>query len=303
MSFYKDFNPNIAIEKWNTAPRQEYRHLKLNQLSATLGAEIEGLDLSRELSDAQFAEVKRALDENLVIAFRNQALDADAQKRFARRFGRLHKHVLAKQRKVEGGDKDPEILSWRTGRETRSTAGNAWHTDVSCDQHPIIASLLRVTKGPAPGSGDTAFANMYLAYESLSDPFRAFLDGLTAVHDGAQAWTGGYGAKPDPGQVYSRTEHPVVVRHPSTGRKFLYVNEAFTSHIVQLTRPESDAVLALLYRHIEKNLAFQVRVHWQPDTLIVWDNWATQHHAVWDYYPFERFGERVSVYSDLAPTA
>ncbi len=86
-----------------------------------------------------------------------------------------------------------------------------------------------------------------------------------------------------------------------SGRKFLFVNAAFTSHIVQLTRAESEALLQFLYRHVEKHLAFQTRVRWTPNTLIFWDNWATQHHAVWDYYPFERWGQRVSAFIGHGP--
>jgi len=304
MSFYRDFNENAAVEAWNTVPRSTYQTLRLSPLSPTIGADVEGIDLSQDISGQQFDEIQRALGEYLVLAFRDQhSLTAEAQKRLGRRFGSLHKHVLAPDKKVAGGDTDPEILSWRTGKESRFTAGNAWHNDVSCDAHPIFASLLHVAKLPESGGGDTAFINLYLAYESLSGPFKAFLDGLTAVHDGALAWTAGYGAKPQPGQTFPASEHPVVARHPHTGRKFLYVNQGFTSHIVQLTRAESDAVLTLLFRHIEKSLALQTRVRWRPGTLLLWDNWASQHHAVWDYYPFERWGARVSAYLGHGPAA
>lgn len=304
MSFYRDFNENTAIEAWNTAPRGTYETFKLTPISPTIGAEVHGIDLSRELSDFQFEEIKRALNENLALAFRDQKnLTPEAQKNLGRRFGRLHQHVLASERKIAGGDTDPELLSWRTGKDSRFTAGNAWHNDVSCDAHPIFASLLHVAKLPESGGGDTVFLNLYLAYESLSAPFKVFLDGLTAVHDGAQGWTAGYGAKPQAGQTFPATEHPVVPRHPFTGQKFLFVNRGFTTHIAQLTRTESDAVLNALFRHIETSLSFQTRVQWQPDTLLLWDNWASQHHAVWDYYPFERWGARVSAYLDQGPAA
>jgi len=303
MSFYRDFNENAAIEAWNTAPRKTYETIGVTRLSPTIGADVDGIDLS-QLTDQQFAEIQHALDENLVLAFRNQKnLTAEAHKAFARRFGRLHQHVLGSERKIAGGDADPEILSWRTNKDSRFTAGNAWHNDVSCDPHPIFASLLHVANLPESGGGDTAFVNLHLAYETLSEPLKAFLDNLTAVHDGALAWTVGYGAKPQAGQTFPATEHPVVPRHPRTGRKFLFVNRGFTSHIVQLTKTESEAVLALLFRHIEASLALQTRVQWRPDTLLLWDNWATQHHAIWDYYPFERSGARVSAYLDHGPQA
>jgi taurine dioxygenase len=301
MSFYQDFNDKQAIEAWHAQPREPYRSIDVKPLSPTLGAEVRGLDLARELTDEQFAEVRRAIGEHLVLAFRGQRLDSEQHKHFARRFGTLHRHVLAKSRAIAGGTDDPEILAWRTDQSSRFTAGDAWHHDVSCDEHPIWGSFLHVTKLPESGGGDTAFANMVLAYESLSAPFRQFLDGLTAVHDGSLAWTAGYGSKPEPGKTFPAAEHPVVATHPFTGRKFLFVNEAFTSHIVQLTRDESAAVLQTLFRHVQKHLAFQVRVHWEAGTLLFWDNWATQHHAVWDYYPEERWGERVSARLDFGP--
>lgn len=303
MSFYRDFNDKVAIEAWNAERRKPYETIGVTQISPTIGAEISGVDLSEDLSDAQFAEIRRALDENLAVVFRDQDLNREQHKKLALRFGKsLHRHELAATRFQGAGDFDPEFLSWKTGRDSRFTAGDGWHPDVSCDPSPIAYSLLRVTKTP-PLGGDTAFANMYLAYEFLSEPIKALLDGLTAIHDGSLAWTAGYGSQPNPGKTYPQTEHPVVVTHPRTGRKFLYVNASFTSHIVQLTRKESDAILALLARHVESQLALQTRVHWQPNSLVIWDNWASQHHAIWDYYPHERWGERVSVVTGEAPRA
>lgn len=295
MSFYRDFNDKTAIEAWNTAERKPFETITVNRLGPTIGAEVSGLDLAKDIPDHQFEEIRRALDENLAVIFRDQTLDRDAQKRFAGRFGgKLHRHELAASKAVAGAAYDPEFLSWRTGKDSRFTAGDGWHPDVSCDPEPIFVSLLHVTRTP-PLGGDTAFANAYLAYESLSSPLKAFLGGLTAIHDGAEGWSAGYGAQPDPGKTYPASEHPVVATHPRTGRKFLYVNRSFTTHIVQLTRPESDAILDLLFRHVESQLAFQTRIRWTPNSLLVWDNWATQHHAVWDYYPEERWGDRVSV--------
>jgi alpha-ketoglutarate-dependent taurine dioxygenase len=209
-----------------------------------------------------------------VLVFRDQKISLDAHKRFARHFGRLHRHELAQSNIIAGRRADPELLSWKTGPESRFTAGDAWHSDVTCDEEPIAASFLHVTKSPAFGAGDTAFANNYLAYESLSEPLRKFVDGLTAVHDGAKGWAQDFGVHPAEGRNFPASEHPVAPTHPETGRKFLFVNEAFASHIVQLARTESDALLGLLFRHIERNLSFQVRVHWAADTLVAWDNWA-----------------------------
>lgn len=303
MSFYRDFNDKLAIEEWNSRERKPYETISVTRIAPTLGAEIRGVDLSKDVSAPQLDEIRRALDENLAIIFRDQILTTEDQKRFARLFGTLHRHLLASSNVVAGRSPDPEILGWKTGRDARYTAGDAWHSDVSCDQRPIWGSLLHVTRLPESGGGDTAFANMYLAYETLSAPLKALLDGLTAIHDGGLAWTAGYGAQPEPGTTYPQAEHPVVARHPRTGRKYLFVNAAFTSHIVQLTRAESDAILTLLFRHVERNLALQARVRWEPNSLLFWDNWATQHHAVWDYFPEDRWGERASILIGSGPTA
>ena len=303
MSFYRDFNDKLAIEAWVSPQREPYRSIQVKRLTPTIGAEVRGLDLSKDLTDGQLSEVRRALSENLVLAFRDQQISSEDHKRFARHFGSLHSHILGGARAFSSEKRDPEVLAWKTGRESRNTAGDGWHNDVSCDPHPIWASFLRVLELPEGGGGDTAFANLQLAYDSLSEPLKKFLDGLTAIHDGAEGWTAGYGAKPAADASFPASEHPVVATHPVSGRKFLFVNPSFTTHIVQLPRLESDAILQLLYKHVISNLSFQTRVHWEPNTLLLWDNWATWHHAGWDYYPNSRWGERVSAVRDHGPKA
>ena len=207
----------------------------------------------------------------------------------SRRFGRLHAHALQKMR--EG---DHERLEVAASKTSKYVAGEGWHSDVSCDEEPPKLSLLHIDQIPEIGlGGDTLFANMYLAYDMLSPALKSFLDGLTAIHDGAIPWTSVYGFKPD--QAFNRTEHPVVIRHPETGRKVLFVNQGFTSHIVQLNKNESDAVLDMLYRLIERTPALTCRIRWTSNTLVMRDNRCTQHHALWDYYPLDRHGYRVSV--------
>lgn len=301
MSFYRDNNDKIAFEQWNTRKRPEYRHLRVTPISPALGAEVEGIDLRQDVTPEQLAELRTAIADNLVLVFRNQPIDTEQHKRFVRHFGTLHRHALGGNSAWKDQVHDPEVLSWRTTRDSRFTAGDAWHNDVSCDAEPIWGSFLHVTRLPEIGGGDTAYANLYLAYESLSEPIKQLLEGLTAIHDGAEGWSRGYGAAPAPGETYPATEHPVVPTHPLTGRKFLFVNAGFTTRIPQLTLPESDALLQLLFRHIERHLSFQTRIHWSQDAVVFWDNWATQHHAVWDYYPFERWGQRVSAVIGEAP--
>jgi taurine dioxygenase len=134
----------------------------------------------------------------------------------------------------------------------------------------------KLPRQPEIGGGDTAFANLYLAYELLSDPIKHLLQELTAIHDGAHAWTRGYGLSPKPGQTFPVSEHPIVVKHPLNGRPLLFVNSGFTTRIPQLSRDESEVLLHFLFRHIEKSLIIQNRLHWTANTLVLWDNWATR---------------------------
>ena len=276
--------------------RTEYRTFEVNSLTPQIGAEVRGVDLAKPLSNEQAQDVSDAWRDWKVLVFRDQHLDREQHKAFGRRFGSLHVHPM---QHTYGGD--PEILTVKTTADSPYTAGDGWHTDVTCDEIPPLGSMLYVTETPASGGGDTLFADMYLAYELLSEPMRGFLDGLTAVHDGAIPYIGSYKSTPPEGG-YPRNEHPVITRHPETGRKVLFVNRGFTSHIVGLSRAESTALLNMLYRHIDSTPRLWCRVEWEPNTLTFWDNRCTQHHAVWDYYPHSRYGERVSIIGDARPS-
>ena len=178
--------------------------------------------------------------------------------------------------------------------------GESWHTDLSCEPVPPMASALYITHTPEGGGGDTLFANMHEAYATLSEPLRRMLDKLSAFHDG---WKDvkAYGYEPKTGDSYPSASHPVVPHHPDTGLPILFVNEPFTDHINELRPTESEAILDLLYRHIETNTRFHARVKWQPNTVVLWDNRAVHHHAVWDYYPHTRLGERVTMQAAAPP--
>lgn len=277
-------------------------NLTIRPITPVIGAEIAGLDLSRPLPPEAFEEVRAAFNAHHVLVFRDQVLSRDDHKRFARLFGRLHVHPYhaksAAPAHAAGGaagkPMDPEILVVKADAQSRYVAGEEWHTDVSCDLEPPMGSMLYITKTPESGGGDTCFLSTARAYDALSPTMKAFAEGLTAVHDGAKPYTGGYGtAAPEGG--WPKTTHPVVISHPETGRKALFVNRGFTTKINELAPKESAAVLEMLYRHIETHVEFQCRVHWQPNTLTFWDNRVTQHHSVWDYYPQTRYGERVSI--------
>ncbi len=276
----------------------DYQTIDVTTLTPHIGAEIGGVDLSGPLSNEQFSEVYQAWLDWKVVVFRDQHLDREQHKAFARRFGKLHVHPMQHS---YGGD--PEILTVKTTEESNYTAGNGWHTDVTCDAIPPLGSMLYVTETPDCGGGDTLFADMALAYELLSDPMKTFVDDLVAVHDGAIPYTGRYRVPPPDGKQYPRNEHPVVTKHPDTGEKILYVNSGFTSHIKDLRPWESKALLDALYQHTATTLRLYCRVDWRPNTLTFWDNRCTQHHAVWDYFPHSRYGERVSILGDVRPAA
>ena len=174
--------------------------------------------------------------------------------------------------------------------------GEGWHSDVSCDPEPPMGSILYIRKCP-PRGGDTLFANMYAAYEALSDRMKTYLDGLTARHDGEhyRGQYANYGVKDK--ESYPFADHPVVRTHPVTGRKALYVNEGFTRYINGIPRDESTGILQYLYKHMANPL-FQCRFRWQENSIAFWDNRCVQHHAMWDYWPHTRSGNRVTVKGD-----
>ena len=275
---------------------RSYETLEVETLTPHIGASVRGIDLSQPLTNEQARDVHQAWIDWKVLVFPEQHLNRDQHKAFARRWGKLHVHPM---QPTYGGDE--EILVVKTTRNSAYTSGDGWHTDVTCDPIPPLGSMLYVTETPTSGGGDTLFADMYLAYQMLSDPMKAFLDPLAAVHDGAGPYVGSYTAPPPDGG-YPKSQHPVIATHPESGKKLLYVNPGFTTHIVGLGRSESSAVLDMLYRLIDSTPRLYCRVDWEPNTLAFWDNRCTQHHAVWDYWPNSRYGERVSIVGDRPPS-
>ena len=274
---------------------QSYETLEVETLTPHIGAKVRGVDLSQPLTNEQARDVHQAWIDWKILVFPNQHLNRDQHKAFARRWGKLHVHPM---QPTYGGDE--EILVVKTTRDSAYTSGDGWHTDVTCDPVPPLGSMLYVTETPASGGGDTLFADMYLAYQMLSDPMKEFLDPMVAEHDGAGPYVGSYKSTPPEGG-YPKSQHPVIVTHPDSGKKLLYVNRGFTSHIVGLGRSESNAVLEMLYRLIDSTPRLYCRVDWEPNSLAFWDNRCTQHHAVWDYWPNSRYGERVSIVGDQPP--
>jgi taurine dioxygenase len=256
------------------------------------GAEVRGIDLAQPLDDAKVEALAQALARHCVLFFRDQSLTPEQQKAVGRRFGRLHLHP-AYPDILEG---HPEIMIIRADEHSKRIAGEDWHSDVSCDPEPPLGSILYMQEVP-PVGGDTLFASMYAAYDALSAPMRAFLCGLTALHDGESTYRGRYEGMKNADKPYPSAEHPVVRTHPVSGRQALFVNRIFTKRIVQLGPRESDGLLAMLLQHIETP-EFQCRFRWAPGSVAFWDNRCAQHHAVWDYFPHRRRGLRVTIQGD-----
>ena len=275
-----------------------FNTIGVDSLTPHIGAQITGIDLAQPLSNEQFSEVYQAWLDWKVLVFRDQVINQAQHKAFARRFGALHVHPMQHS---YGGD--PEILRIKTTKDSAYTAGNGWHTDVTCDEIPPLGSMLYITETPESGGGDTLFADMYLAYDLLSDTMKELLGKLTAVHDGSLPYQGNYRVAPPDGEQYPRNEHPVITTHPETGKKVLFVNSGFTSHIKGLQPWESKMLLTGLLDHIARTPRLTCRVEWRPNTLTFWDNRCTQHHAVWDYWPHSRYGERVSILGNVRPAA
>ncbi|MFE9404160.1 TauD/TfdA dioxygenase family protein [Streptomyces sp. NPDC006530] len=276
-----------ALARITTEPPESYGTIAVTPLTPVIGAEVAGLDLAKELTDDQYAEVKHAFLRHHVLVFRDQELTDEDHKRFAGRFGELHPVSLP----VEGSD--PHVLEISADHESRAVAGHGWHADGTADLRPSLGSMLYITRTPEVGSGgDTMFADMHLAYEMLSPAMKGLLDGMTAVHDGLLAWQG---QTPPPEYDVPKHVHPVVARHPETGRRVLFVNNVYVSHIEQLSRRESRAVIDMLCDHIAGTPLLHCRVRWTPGTLVFWDNRCVQHHAIWDYFPHTRYGRRVAI--------
>ena len=266
-----------------------YSRITVTRTTPNTGALISGVQLG-DIDDETFGEIRRALNEHCVVFFRDQELTVEQHIAFGRRFGELDVHPAA-----ANATGHAEILVISADENSDRANGEAWHSDVSCQPEPPAQSILHMHEVP-PTGGDTLFANMFAAYEALSDPMKRYLDGMVAVHDGEHIYRGLYTGVADK-PAYPRAKHPIVRTHPESGRKGLFVNRSFTTHIVGVPRDESVAVLGYLYDHIE-HPNFQVRFQWEPNSLAMWDNRSAQHRAIWDYWPHRRYGHRVTVKGD-----
>ena len=261
--------------------------IEIVPLTARIGAEIHGVDLGRP-TNLQLEEIAQAIADYQVIFFRDQHMTHDQHKQFGRAFGELAIHSG-----VPGLPDHPEIVPIHADENSKNVAGENWHSDLTMNAEPPMGSILYMPTIP-PVGGDTMFASMYAAYDALSPRMKIYLEGLTAVHDGDHVYRPLF---PDVDKRYPCNTHPVIRTHPVTGRKGIFVNGSYVTHIVEVGKEESDAILRYLYQHCA-NPNFHVRFKWEPNSVAFWDNRCTQHLAVWDYYPAVRSGFRVTVAGD-----
>jgi taurine dioxygenase len=269
--------------------------IEVAPVAGALGAEIHGVDLAT-LDDATFAEIRQAFHDHSVIFFRDQRITPEQHIAFARRFGPINVNRFFTP--VAG---HPEIAEVRKEPDQTKNIGEVWHTDHSYDQVPALGSMLVARDVPTFG-GDTMFASMYAAYEALSEGMKRTLENLRAVHssrhvfghDAAYHGNDLKGRLHNPDAATQDAVHPVVIRHPDTGRKALYVNRNFTCGIEGWTREESAGLLDFLYRHGERP-EFTCRFRWANGSVALWDNRSTWHFAINDYHGQRRLMHRITI--------
>ena len=285
-----------------------YRRIEVKPIAGALGAEIANADLST-LDDETFRQIKAAWLEHLVVFFRNQTLTPDQQIAFAKRFGEIHYHPFMK-----GMDEHPEILEIIKEEGDTRVFGEVWHTDQMFNPKPAKATILYAKETPDAG-GDTLFANMYLAYDALSDPMKEMLEGIKtsnvgdrkilsrndaigSIKEGRYAGNEKMAAKVrDPGDVQTESTHPLVRTHPETGRKALYISN-HTQTLYGFKHTEARPILDFLMTHAVQP-EFTCRFRWEVGSLAIWDNRCTQHRALNDYPGKRRRMHRITIAGDV----
>jgi len=270
----------------------------IHPVSGALGAEVTGVDLTKPLDDQAAGVLRRAWLDHLVLFFREQALTPAQFLAFGRRFGETIEYPF-----VKGLDEYPDIIPVVKLEHERINFGGVWHSDTAYLDVPPMASMLLAREVP-PAGGDTLFANMYMAYDALSEGMKRLLGGLRAVNSSAKADASrtredriAERGRTDARSLYEAS-HPVVRVHPETRRRALYVNVAHTVRFEGMTEEESAPLLSFLYRH-QVRPEFTCRFRWRPGSLAFWDNRCAQHNAVNDYAGHRRVMHRITLAGDV----
>jgi taurine dioxygenase len=272
--------------------------IEIRPVAGAIGVEIHGLDLSRDLPDETIRAIRQALLDHCVVFFRDQeALTSAQYLAFAERFGEPIEYPF-----VRGLDDFPVITPVIKLPEEKINFGGVWHADTTYLEEPPMATMLLAREVP-PYGGDTLFANMVLAYETLSPGMQRLLGRLVGISDSAKAdgsRTREDRARDTPGANAPErliAEHPAVRVHPETGRKALYINSAHTVRFKGMTEEESAPILQYLFRHLSRP-EFTCRFAWTPGALAFWDNRSAQHNAVNDYQGHRRVMHRITFKGD-----
>ena len=276
---------------------EDYNTIRVNPLGGALGAEISGIDLNEAISDEQLTEVRQVFGQYAVIFFRNQNLSPENEIRFAKRWGEINTNRFFSS--VEGY---PQIALVVKEPDQKNNIGGSWHTDHSYDIAPALGSMLFAHEVPVSG-GDTVFASMYKAYDMLSDGLKSTLSNLRARHSSAHVFGAARAANgnddtvgriKNPEAATQEAIHPVVISHPETGRRSLYVNPGFTLGFEGWSDEESKPLLEYLYAHAARP-EFTCRFQWKAGSIAFWDNRATWHLAVNDYQGHRRMMHRITI--------
>lgn len=273
--------------------------VSIEPVSGPVGAEIHGIDLAADLAETDVALIRDTLFDRGVVFFRDQSITPDQHIAFAERFAPVNVNRFFAH--AEGY---PGIAEVRKEPGQKNNIGGGWHTDHSYDVEPAMGSILLARELP-PVGGDTLFASMYAAYDALSDGLKATLEGLRAVHSSRHVFGPQAKRFADPTndlkdrlrnaeQAVQDAVHPVVIRHPGSGRRALYVNPGFTLRFDGWTAEESQALLGYLYQHAARP-EFQCRFRWREGSVAFWDNRATWHYAVNDYHGERRLLHRITL--------
>jgi taurine dioxygenase len=271
--------------------------VEVRPIAGAIGAEIHGVDLARGLDAATAAAIRRAFLDHVVVFFRDQDLTLDQYLALARCFGTPVEYPF-----VKGLDGYPEIIAVAKLEHERVNFGGIWHSDTTYLEIPPMGTMLLAREVP-PHGGDTIFANMVLAYETLSEGMRRLIDPLTAVNSSAKAdvsRTREDRIRSNPTEKSRKdliAEHPVVRTHPETGRKALYVNPAHTVGFAGMTEAESAPLLQVLFQH-QTRPEFTCRFRWETGSIAFWDNRAAQHNPVNDYHGHRRIMHRITLAGD-----
>ena len=284
-----------------------YKTIEARPLSPALGAEISGFDIAAGIDDEQFSELRQAYIDYGVIFLRDQDFTPEQHIAFAERWGRINVN-----RFFEAVETHPIIAEVRKEADQKANIGSSWHTDHSYDQLPAMGSILYAREVPSVG-GDTLFASMYAAYDTLSDGLKQMLLTMKAEHSSRHAFGEVAYVDSDLDDLGSRlgntdaatqdSLHPVIIKHPLSGRSALYVNGDFTVKFAGWSKDESQPLLDYLYAHASRN-EFTCRFNWRKGSIAIWDNRATHHCALNDYHGERRLMHRITIDGvELQPAA